>query len=319
MRGLLEARVRVRVLVRSPAKAAELVELGAELISGDITDRNAVREAVGGVAVVYHLAGKLLVPGVPAREYQTTHVEGTKVLLGVCREQSSLRRFVHCSTTGVLGVTGEQPADETTPFRPTNIYELTKADAELAIRAAWQQGFPAVIVRPGLVYGPGDLHLLGFFRAVLRHQFRPIGRRPVWLHPIYIDDMAEALIRCGGHSAAVGECFHIAGREPVTLSGLAAAIARAGGTRLPDGHIPLAAARALALVGDRLPAGLRRSAPMTTTRLDFLTHSRVYSVVKAERLLGFTAATNLRVGIDRTLSWYRQSGYLPAAAASPAA
>ena len=77
---------------------------------------------------------------------------------------------------------------------------------------------PAVIARPGLVYGPGDLHLLAFFRSVLRRRFRPIGRRKVWLHPIYIDDMTEALVRCGRHAAAVGECFHLAGREPVPLA-----------------------------------------------------------------------------------------------------
>jgi nucleoside-diphosphate-sugar epimerase len=319
VRRLACAGARVRVLVRSQAKAAALAELGAEPVLGDITDRDAAHRAVDGVTVVYHLAGKLLIPGVSAREYHRTHVEGTKVLLDCCRDESSVRRFVHCSTTGVLGVTGDRPADENAPFRPTNVYEATKADAELAVRDKWREGFPAVIVRPGLVYGPGDQHLLGFFRAVLNHRFRPIGRQPVWLHAIYIDDMTEALVRCGHYIAAVGECFHIAGQEPVTLAQLAAAIAIAGGTRLPNGHIPLPAARAVAAVGDWLPASLRRSAPLTSTRLDFLTHSRVYSVDKAERLLNFGAETDLSTGMNQTISWYRQNGYLPAAAESSAA
>ena len=99
-------------------------------------------------------------------------------------------------------------------MRPTNIYEETKAQAELAVRDAIADGFPAVIARPGLVYGPGDLHLLPFFHAVLRHRFRPIGSRAVWLHPIYIDDLSDALLRCGQASAAVGQCFNLAGREP---------------------------------------------------------------------------------------------------------
>jgi nucleoside-diphosphate-sugar epimerase len=316
VRRLVCSDERVRVLVRSPIKAKPLADLGAEVVVADITDRDAVRAAMDDVAIVYHLAGKLLIPGVPAAEYRTTHVEGTKVLLACCRERSSLQRFVHCSTTGVLGATGHRPADESAPFRPTNIYEATKAEAELAVREACRMGFPAVIVRPGLVYGPGDLHLLGFFRAVLRRQFRPIGRRPVTLHPIYVDDMTEALMLCGHHPTAVGECFNIAGSEPVPLVGLAAAIARAGGTSLPRGRIPLPAAWALALVGDLLPAGLRRSAPLTRSRLDFLTHSRFYNVAKAKQLLDFAATTDLSTGIARSLAWYRHQGFLPADAAA---
>jgi nucleoside-diphosphate-sugar epimerase len=304
----------VRVLARSPEKARPLTDAGAELVVGDITDAAALEPALDGVTVVYHLAGRLLAPGVPATEYQRTHVEGTKRLLDHCRSSATLERFVHCSTTGVLGATGERPADETAPIRPTNVYEATKAEAELAVRDAARDGLPVVIARPGLVYGPGDLHLLGFFRSVLRRQFRPIGRRPVWLHPIYIDDLIEGLVRCGERGAAVGECFHIAGRDPVRLADLASAIAAAGGTKVPAGHIPLPAAQAAAAVGDRLPARVRASAPLTRSRLEFLTHSRVYDVTKARRVLDFDAETDLPTGTRLSMSWYRRQGYLPVAA-----
>lgn len=300
----------VRVLARSQAKAKPLQDRGAEVVVGEITDRAAVAAAADGATVVYHLAGRLFAPGIPATEYYGTHVEGTELLLARCQEESTLQRFVHCSTTGVLGVTGDRPADETAPCRPTNAYEATKAEAELAVRQRARDGFPAVVARPGLVYGPGDLHLLPFFRAVLRRQFRPIGRRTVWLHPIYIEDMVEALVRCGERVEAVGECFHLAGREPVPLAGLADAIARAGGTHMSRGYIPLPAAHALAVVGDRLPPNLRRSAPLTRGRLDFLTHSRIYDVTKARRLLGFAAATDLPAGAAHSVEWYRAQGYL---------
>lgn len=314
VRRLLSDGARVRVLARSPVTARPLADQGAQIVAGDITDRAAVRSAVAGADVVYHLAGRLLIPGVPDAEYRRTHVEGTRLLLACCQNGSTPRRFIHCSTTGVLGVTGDQPADESAPIRPTNIYEATKAEAERAVRETWCSGFPAVIARPGLVYGPGDHHLLPLFQAVLRHRFRPIGRRKVWLHPIYIDDMIDALLRCGQRDGAVGECFHLAGSEPVPLAEIANAIASAGGTRLPPGYIPLPAAQAVAALGDQFPPKLRRSAPLTRSRLDFLTHSRVYDVTKARRLLGFAAATDLPTGAARTMSWYRQQGLLPAAA-----
>jgi nucleoside-diphosphate-sugar epimerase len=304
----------VRVLVRSAAKARPLTDRGAEVVLGEITDPDRLRVAAQGATVIYHLAGRLLVPGVPAEEYHRTHVEGTRALLSACRGAPSVTRFVHVSTTGVIGVTGNRPADEAAPIRPTNVYEATKAQAESAVRESWRDGFTAVIARPGLVYGPGDLHLLPFFISVLRRRFRPIGRRPVWLHPIYVDDLTEALILCGHHRNAPGECFNLAGRQPVSLVDLARAIALAAGARPPAGHIPLTAARVLAWAGDQLPAGLKRSAPLTRSRLDFLTHSRVYDVAKAARLLDFAAPTGLSTGTAETVAWYRREGYMPARA-----
>jgi nucleoside-diphosphate-sugar epimerase len=171
-------------------------------------------------------------------------------------------------------------------------------------------GFPAVVVRPGLVYGPGDLHLVGFFRAIQRGLFRPIGREPVWFHPVYVNDLSDAFIACAVNPRASGECFHIAGRQPMTVAALAETIAAALGVPAPRGTIPTVVARALATAGDLLPAPLRHLAPLTSSRLDFLTGSRVYDVSKAQRLLGFVASTDLSDGIARTVDWYRQAGYL---------
>jgi nucleoside-diphosphate-sugar epimerase len=311
-RRLLADGASVRILVRSPAKASPLVERGAELAEGAITDGDAVRRAVRDVSVIYHLAGKLFISGVREDEYRRTHVEGTRTLLAAASEQSGLMRFVHCSTTGIFGTTGDVPADEDARVAPTNAYERTKFAAELLVREAGGQGLPAVVVRPGLVYGPGDLHLLGFFRSIQRGLFRPIGKRPIWLHPIYINDMTEAFVRCGDRSRAVGESFNVAGRDPVTLEQLASAIARALGVGLPQGWIPLPMARTVAVAGDLLPASLRHRAPLTRSRLDFLTHSRAYNVAKARDLLDFVAATDLDTGMACTAAWYRDSGYLPA-------
>ena len=311
---LLADGLSVRAMVRSPTKGEALAAQGAEVVVGEITDEAAVRGAVEGASVVYHLAGRLLAPGVSPTVYRATHVDGTRLLLRCCGEEPSVERLVHCSTTGVLGITGERPADEDAPFHPTNVYEATKAEAELAVRERWRDGVPAVVARPGLVYGPGDLHLLPFFRSVLRRRFRPIGRKPVWLHPIYIDDLVDGLVRCGAQDSALGECFHLAGREPVPLAGLADAIATAGGTPVPSGHIPLPAAQAVAAIGDRLPRAVRRSAPLTSSRLEFLTHSRMYDVSKAERVLGFTAPTNLETGTVLSMAWYREQGHLPSPA-----
>src|SRR5215475_11734901 len=86
---LLSSGARVRVLARSPVQAKRLAAAGAQAVIGDITDRTVVRAAMDGAQLVYHLAGRLLVPGVPAAEYQRTHVGGTKLLLACCEEAPS--------------------------------------------------------------------------------------------------------------------------------------------------------------------------------------------------------------------------------------
>jgi nucleoside-diphosphate-sugar epimerase len=315
---LLDRGYAVRVLARSETRVQPLVARGAAVILGDISDVEAASAAMRGIDVVYHLAGRLYAPGVPRHEYYRTHVIGTQLLLACCREHSNLRQFVHVSTTGVLGVTGKTPAPENRHPAPTNAYEETKWLAEEVVRREISRGFPAVIARPGLVYGPGDLHLLGFFRAIERDWFRPIGDEPVWLHPIYIDDLTTALLQCGGSETATGQCFHLAGPQPATLTDLAATIATALGTSLPGGTIPRSIATLLAAAGDTLPASLRQRAPLTRSRLDFLTNSRVYDVSRARRVLGFAATTALGDGIDRAVAWYREHGYLKRPVTPPA-
>ena len=247
--------------------------------------------------MVYNLAGRLLAPGVPSTEYRRTHVEGTKLLIAHCREEPKLERFVQCSTTGVLGVTGNRPADEDTPLCPSNVYEATKAEAELAVRDAWRDGFPAVIARPGLVYGPGDLHLLGFFRSVVRRRFRPIGRTKVLLHPIYIDDLTEGLLRCGRRARRRRVLPPRRSRARCLPRWRRRSPRRRGSDRRRDTSLSRGPSRCGAR---RLPPRKpEEPAPLTRDRLDFLTYSRVYDVTRAQRLLDFTATTTFPTGAAR--------------------
>ena len=199
-----------------------------------------VQQAVDGATTVYHLAGRLYQPSVPAELYRKTHVEGTRTLLKACQGQTQLRRIVHVSTTGVHGVTGETPAAEDAPFAPTNPYEATKLEGELlALNAYQEQGLPVSVVRPGFVYGPGDLHLLGFFVAIKKGLFRVIDGGKALLHPVYIDDLTAALLLCAERPQAIGRSYNIAGERPVTVRELATAIAQALDRELPAGSIPL--------------------------------------------------------------------------------
>jgi nucleoside-diphosphate-sugar epimerase len=308
---LVKQKQPVRVLVRDAAKARAQFGEAVTIIQGEITDAAQVRKAVEGTTTIYHLVGHLYHPSVRTELYRRTHVEGTRVLLEACKGQEQLERFVHCSTTGVHGVTGKTPAAEDAPFAPTNAYEATKLEAELlALKAHKEQQLPVSVARPGLVYGPGDLHLLGFFSSIKKGRPCLIDGGKAMLHPIYIDDMTAAFLLCAQRPEAIGHSYNIAGDTPVTMRELSTAIAHAMGRELPRGDIPLWLANLASDIFSITPGFQGERAPLTRSRVKFLTNSRVYSIERARRELGFTPRVPLDEGMALTAAWYQKHGYL---------
>ena len=308
---LVKQKQDVRVLARDEQKARAHFGEAVEIIRGEITDVEQVERAVDGATIVYHLVGKLYHPSVPTHLYQDTHVEGTRILLKACQGQKQLQRLVHCSTTGVHGVTGETPAAEDAPFAPTNPYEATKLQGEqLALQAYQEDGLPVSVARPGLVYGPGDLHLRGFFTSIQKGMFRVIDGGKALLHPIYIDDMTAAFLLCAERPEAIGQSYNLAGEHPVSVRELATAIAHSLGRELPKGSIPLWLANLASDLFSVIPGLKGEHAPLTRSRVQFLTRSRVYDISKAKAELGFVPKVGLEIGMKNTAEWYHKHHYL---------
>ena len=259
------------------------------------------------VDTIYHLAGRLYHPATPAELYYQTHVAGTRTLLNACQGETQLRRIVHVSTTGVHGVTGMTPAAEDAPFAPTNPYEQTKLAGELlALKAQKEQGLPVSVIRPGLVYGPGDLHLLGFFTAIQKGLFRVIAGGKACLHPVYIDDMITAFLLCAESEQTIGRAYNIAGDQVVTIRQLATAIAASMDRELPGGSIPLWLANLASDIFAITPGMKGEHAPLTRSRVKFLTHSRVYDISRARSELGYSPEVGMEEGLKLTATWYEK-------------
>ena len=336
--ALLAEGQRVRVLVRRADAAASLATLGVESMVGDLLDPAAIKRATAGVTSVFHLAGRLFAPAVPAQEYQRLHVDATVALLEACAAQ--LESFVLCSTTGVHGPTGPAPAREDDAGHPQNAYETTKADAErAAIVVASRAALPLIIARPGLVYGPGDLHLLGWFRAIRGGYYRVIGAGDNHLHPIYIDDAVQALLLCAGAagrpparlerfgepSRSPGEgwstlrphdrnspparAYHLVGSHAVTMRELSDAIGTAVGRAVPRTRLPAWLAYTAGAALEALPVP-RRLLPLTRSRVRFMLQNREYDGTRAREELGFVPSVSLADGLARTVAWYEDQGLL---------
>lgn len=304
----------VRVLARpagAPGARAVIESVGARVVAGDLLDRASVRVAVAGASAVFHLAGRLLEPGVPEEAYERLHVEGTRNLLDACREQPGLEAIVHCSTTGVLGPTGAVPAGEDAPRRPSNVYERTKAEGErMALDSARHDALPVCVARPALVYGPGDTHLAGWFRAIRAGLYRIVGRGDNLLHPVYVADVVDGMLRCAERREACGRVYHLVGPQPLPIADLAAAIARAVQRTLPRTHLPRSIAHATAAFLERLPGVEPARLPLSRSRVAFMTESRAYSGDRARAELGFVPRVDLGQGLARTVDWYRGAGLL---------
>lgn len=220
--GLLRERgLPVRSISRR--RYERLNALGVDQIQGDIADAGAVSRAVEGCQAVFHVAAKAGIWG-PDEEYRRINVDGTRNVIRACRAHG-VRKLIHTSSPSVV-FHGEdlEGIDESAPYADhyEAAYPETKAIAEkLAIQA--NDGELAVVVlRPHLIWGPGDNNILPriYDRARAGRLFR-IGRENPLIDLTYIDNAAEAHLlaadRLDVGSPIAGKVYFIAQGEPVPL------------------------------------------------------------------------------------------------------
>ncbi|MBI4496789.1 MAG: NAD-dependent epimerase/dehydratase family protein [Chloroflexi bacterium] len=311
-RHLVEALVRrgdrVVCLVRRTSRLDRLAALPVELVYGDITDPASLHAAVDSVEEVYHLAG--LTTALRSQDFHRVNVTGTAALLEACRRTGGPRRTVLVSSLAACGPSAPgQPLGEDDLPRPLSPYGRSKLAAE-AVARAYSRYLPMTVVRPPVVYGPGDRQTLPFFRLVHRG-VRPLFRRDTQVSLIHVADLVAGLLLAAGRDAAIGQTYFLAGDETPTLEELTGLIAlalgrRAVALRLPY-HLVRAAARALEVSGrltHRPPAFDRDKVrelyqPAWCCRSD-----------RARRDLGFVPRFSVAEGLRQTALWYRRQGWL---------
>jgi len=309
-RILVAAGHEVRALVR-PSSSLELLEgVAVEILPGDLTQPESLRRAVSGVERIFHLAAVYREAKLSDRVYREVNVEGTRRLAEAALAEGGVR-FIHCSTCGVHGEVESPPADETAPYRPGDIYQESKVEAERLLFAFQRdRGLPLVILRPVGIYGPGDRRFLKLFRGVARRRFPMIGSGAVLYHLTHVEDVARGILSAAEAPAALGEAFILAGSRYTTVKELVQLVAAKAGVappwiRLPAGPLYVAAALCELLCR---PLGIEP--PLHRRRLDFYLKNRAFKTEKARRVLGWEPRVDLEQGIAETLAWYRLKGWL---------
>lgn len=243
----------VRALVRDPARAGALADLGCRLVPGDLSDEAHLTAACAGADAVVHCAAIYEV-GVPADrrpELVDTNVCGTERVLGAALA-AGVRKAVYVSTVAVFGNTRGEVVDETYS-RPedvplTSVYEETKALAHRRAHEIGQRGLPLVSVQPGVVYGPGDPSTVGDLATrFLAGRLPALPFPDLGITPVHRDDVADGVLRALDAGIA-GESYVLAG-EPTTMRGLLTVLAEVSGRKPPNRTVPSALLRALAPFG----------------------------------------------------------------------
>jgi nucleoside-diphosphate-sugar epimerase len=278
-----------------------------QMIRGDITEKEIVQKLVEGIDVVYHLASAHLDVSLSDEHYHRVNVGATLSLLEAAR-QAGVRRFVHCSSVGVIGDVKHPPADETTECHPVNIYEWTKLEGERAVLdCASRTGFPVVVVRPAWVYGPRCPRTAKLLRTISKGRFFFFGDGRNMRHPVYISDAVKGLELCAGVDHVNGEIFIIAGEVGVPVTELVAVLSEELGVRTPRLHFPIA----LGLLGgfglEMAFKPLRKNPPFSRRSVDFFRKHNAYSIDKAKHMLGYQPKVDLRTGIQETVQCNQDS------------
>ncbi len=231
-RQLREAGHEVIAVVRTPAKAQDLAQLGVTLYQGDVTEKESMRKPMAGVDGVFHVAGWYKVGVRDKSQAYAINVEGTRNVLELMKELK-IAKGVYTSTLAVNSDTHGIEADENYHFtgKHISVYDQTKAEAHDVAVKMIKEGLPLVIVQPGLVYGTGDTSSVRTSLIQYLKKQMPVMPKQTAFSWAHVDDIAHAHW-LAMKKGKVGENYNICGPTHTFVNALETA-KEITGIRLP--------------------------------------------------------------------------------------
>lgn len=301
----------VRSLARGEYPA--LAAMGVEVRRGDVADRNAVIDAVAGCDAVCHVAAKAGVWG-PFAEYHRANVIGTQNVIDACRQHGVSRLVYTSSPSVVYAGYDECGVDESVPYPATYLthYPRTKAEAERLVLAANGPQLATVSLRPHLIWGPGDNHLLPRLLAKAKAgKLRRVGAGTNVVDTTYIDNAVHAhmaaLDRLSPTATCAGQAYFIANDEPRPLWELINLLLACGDAPPVTRGISATAAYVIGGLLEMIYKTLRLTTepPMTRFVARQLATSHWYDLSAAKRDLGYSPPVTVDEGLARLRGWLR--------------
>ncbi len=313
VKRLLDEGVSCRVLGRNPYP--ELHSLGVECVVGDIRDQDAVLEACRGVDIVFHVAALAGIWGT-WEGYYSINVEGTKNVIAGCKK-NDIPNLVYTSTPSVVfnrsDICG---GDESLPY-PTSFqchYAKSKVMAEKIVLEAAGESLRSCALRPHLIWGPGDPHLIPrILDRGRKGQLKIVGEGSNLVDISYIENVAHAHLLAAENlissGTASGNAYFISQGEPVNLWDWVNSLFEKAGVETLQKKVPFFLAYGAGGVLELFHTLFRSAEEPRMTRFlaEQLAKSHYFSIAKAEKDLGYTPQVSTEEGMDRLLQWILQS------------
>jgi nucleoside-diphosphate-sugar epimerase len=299
----------VRCLVRQTSDRRPLAAYAVEYVVGTLQDEAALRRAVQGVEMIFHLAGATKVH-TPA-DFERINCVGTQTLLQACADVGgALQKFVYISSIAAAGPSlSGVPVQESDVARPVGPYGRSKLQAEAAV-FAYQERLPVTVLRPSAIYGPYDSDFLPLFRTVKRGVLPSVGRQELYVDVCYVTDLVRGMLAAAESPDTCGEVFFLSGACHAWRD-IGREIARQLGIRPRDVYLPRWLVLAAATMADGRAYLYGRPGVLSRTNMRERLHPFwMFDRTKAQRVFGYVPQVSLTHGIAQTLRWYRDVGWI---------
>ena len=307
--ALVKAGHQVRALVRPNSNTSFLEKHGVDLAyTEDITDGYAALQAMQGCDRVIHAAGLFRFWG-EAHTFWQTNVGGTTAVLNAALAEN-VKQFIYISTIAVVGTTPTQGViDETTPCKPQEPYQQSKLEAETRVLAYYEEGLPAIVLRPGGFYGPWGRYAFNrlFFEEPLKGwRVKVDGGRHI-VFPVFVPDVVQGIMKAMDKGVP-GEIYNICGQS-LTHNELNNAVSDLAGIGRWRISVPTTLMLTLARTWTSLSRVTNKEPFYPINLAPYVFQDWRVSTEKAERELGFEP-TLFEDGARETLKWYKEQGIL---------
>jgi nucleoside-diphosphate-sugar epimerase len=288
--------------------------LGARTVQVDIGDADAVKRATEGMDIVFHVAARAGVWG-PRAEFERSNVTGTENVLAACALHG-VRKLVYTSSPSVVfdGTDHIDAAEVPYPTRYDAHYPETKARAERMVLAANSKTFATVALRPHLIWGPRDPHLLPrLFSRARAGKMRIVGDGTNRVSITYVENAAVAHVQAADALApgapCAGKAYFINDPAPIVLWEWLNTLFGRLGIAPVTRKVPVGVARAAGAVAETVWSlfGLSGEPPMTRFVAAQLGTSHTYDVGPAVRDFGYTPVVEAEDALERTVRYWKEN------------
>jgi nucleoside-diphosphate-sugar epimerase len=292
----------VTAFQRSPARHLEPLRVVSA--QGSITDYPKLENAARGCDAIIHTAGKAGVWGNPA-DYHRVNVDGTANVIEVCRSLG-IPTLVHTSSPSIVhsgvDISG---GDESLPIADhfTAPYPESKAEAEKQVAKANSESLKTVALRPHLIWGPGDPHILPRLAAKARGGKLALPGPDKVIDTIYVENAAQAhidaLLELLGKARCAGKAYFVTNNEPLPQGEIIRELLAAIGINVKIQAVPVSVAKAAGSVCEMAwrMLGLKTEPPVTRFSVEQLATAHWFDTRAAEKDFGYRPAISIEQGL----------------------